>query len=210
MCLFVVPPVPPPQIPSGARSLLLLWSSSSSLLLLLLLLSADSQFWISLNSIASLASDWGRGRAGWRSYIITMNNSLALRIVWFSSLSSKTWFRRPGWMSQYSIIFYPYLSLSLSLHSEYSTLKILEKERKISMRVEGIDPALEFSKYQYSKGGARRILFKLHGLHGLNSGIVYLLGCYDKAQLHLWSCLMPLHWTFTCTWTILHTDSMLR
>ena len=44
--------------------------------------------------------------AGWRSYIITMNNSLALRIVWFSSLSSKTWFRRPGWMSLYSIRIY--------------------------------------------------------------------------------------------------------
>lgn len=70
-------------------------------------------------------------------------------------------------MSQYSIIFYPYLSLSFSLHSEYSTLKILEKERKISMRVEGIDPALEFSKYQYSKGGRGAYYSNCMGCMGL-------------------------------------------
>jgi hypothetical protein len=43
----------------------------------------------------------------------------------------------------------------------------LEKERKISMRVEGIDPALEFSKYQYSKGGRGAYYSNCMGCMGL-------------------------------------------
>ena len=78
------------------------------------------------------------------------NHSLAVRIVWFSSAP------RPGSEARLNMSTLLFVSMSISkffLALGILARHVLENTHKISARIEGIGPALAYSKYQYSVGG---------------------------------------------------------